>query len=217
MRHGDCHEEGFRSPCLPRERSEDASSPRSPLDGPLRAIDAVYRFLASLKLAVISLSSLAAALALGTFFERSYGTSAAQDYVYQSTWFAVLLAFLAINILCAALIRFPWKRRQTGFVITHLGLLVLIFGSYFSFKTADEGMVVFLEGESRANLVRRQATGDPRPGARPSHPGSRGLLRPALQARAIPLGRGPGSPSRHAGPGTELALRRHPPRSLADG
>ena len=130
---------------------------RSPLNGPLQAIDAVYRFLASLKLAVISLSSLAAALALGTFFERSYGTSAAQDYVYQSTWFAVLLAFLAINILCAALIRFPWKRRQTGFVITHLGLLVLIFGSYFSFKTADEGMVVFLEGESRANLVRRQA------------------------------------------------------------
>jgi ResB-like family len=129
----------------------------SPLDLPLRAIDLVYRFLASLKLAVISLSSLAAALAVGTFFERSYGTAAAQDYVYQSTWFAILLAFLATNILCAALIRFPWKKRQTGFVITHLGLLVLIFGSYFSFKTADEGMVTFLEGESRANVVRRQA------------------------------------------------------------
>ena len=26
------------------------------------------------------------------------------------------------NILCAALIRFPWKKRQTGFVITHAGL-----------------------------------------------------------------------------------------------
>jgi len=127
------------------------------VQGLSRVIDAIYRFLASLKLAVISLSSLAAALAVGTFFERSYGTSAAQDYVYQSTWFAVLLAFLAINILCAALIRFPWKKRQTGFVITHLGLLVLIFGSYFSFRTADEGMVVFLEGESQANMVRRQA------------------------------------------------------------
>lgn len=134
-----------------------APLPGSPLQGLSRVIDAVYRFLASLKLAVISLSSLAAALAVGTFFERSYGTSAAQDYVYQSTWFAVLLAFLATNILCAALIRFPWKKRQTGFVITHLGLLVLIFGSYFSFRTADEGMVVFLEGESRANMVRRQA------------------------------------------------------------
>ena len=182
----------------------------------MRAIDAVYRFLASLKLAVISLSSLAAALALGTFFERNYGTSAAQDYVYQSTWFAVLLAFLAINILCAALIRFPWKRRQTGFVITHLGLLVLIFGSYFSFKTADEGMVVFLEGESRANVVRRQAPVIRVRELDPHTQEAGAILRPALQARAISLGRGPGSPSRHARPGHELALRRRPPRSLAD-
>ena len=76
-----------------------------------------------LKLAVFSLSSLAASLAFATWFESSYGTTAAQDYVYKSTWFAVLLAFLAVNILCAALIRFPWKKRQTGFVITHAGLL----------------------------------------------------------------------------------------------
>jgi len=121
----------------------------------MRAIDAVYRFLASLKLAVLSISTLAASLAFATWFESRYGTSAAQDYVYRSTWFAVLLAFLAINILCAALIRYPWKKRQTGFVITHAGLLILIFGSYWSFKTADEGTVGMLEGESRAQLVRR--------------------------------------------------------------
>jgi hypothetical protein len=118
------------------------------------AIDALYRFLASLKLAVISLSSLAASLAFATWFESNYGTTAVQDYVYRSTWFAVLLAFLATNILCAALIRFPWKRRQTGFVVTHAGLLVLIFGSYWSFRTADEGLVGMLEGETRGQLRR---------------------------------------------------------------
>ena len=42
--------------------------------------------------------------------------------------FAILLAFLGTNILCAALIRFPWKKRQTGFVITHAGLLILLAG-----------------------------------------------------------------------------------------
>jgi hypothetical protein len=118
-------------------------------------VDAVYRFLASLKLAVISLSSLAASLAFATWFESTYGTTAVQDYVYRSTWFAVLLAFLATNILCAALIRYPWKKRQTGFVVTHAGLLVLIFGSYWSFRTADEGIVGMLEGETRSQLVRR--------------------------------------------------------------
>ena len=132
-----------------------AAPPTSFLDQPLRGIDAVYRFLASLKLAVFSLSSLAASLAFATWFESSYGTTAAQDYVYKSTWFAVLLAFLAINILCAALIRFPWKKRQTGFVITHAGLLVLILGSYWSMRTADEGTVGMLEGETRSEMVRR--------------------------------------------------------------
>ena len=42
----------------------------------------------------------------------------------------ILLAFLGDNILCAALIRYPWKKRQTGFVITHAGLLILLAGSY---------------------------------------------------------------------------------------
>ncbi len=119
------------------------------------AIDALYRFLASLKLAVISLSSLAASLAFATWLESRYGTSAAQELVYQSAWFALLLTFLATNILCAALIRFPWKKRQTGFVMTHAGLLVLIFGAYWSFKTADEGMMAILEGQSRSDLLRR--------------------------------------------------------------
>ena len=67
-----------------------------------------------------------------------------------------MLAFLAINILCAALIRFPWKKRQIGFVITHAGLLILIAGSYLGFRSSDEGMMAMLEGESRSQVLRRQ-------------------------------------------------------------
>ena len=126
------------------------------LDRLTSAVEAAYRFLASLKLAVISIGSLAASLAFATWLESSYGTATAQDFVYKATWFAVLLAFLAINILCAALIRFPWKKRQAGFLITHAGLLILIAGSYLGFRTSDEGMMAMLEGESRAQVQRRQ-------------------------------------------------------------
>src|SRR4051794_1969027 len=122
--------------------------------GVLAAIDAIYRFLASLKLAVFSLASLASVLAYATFFESWYGTSAVQEWIYQTKWFAILLAFLGVNILCAALIRYPWKRRQTGFVITHAGLLILLGGSFYSLKTADDGQVGMTEGESRGDLVR---------------------------------------------------------------
>ncbi|MDR3618899.1 MAG: cytochrome c biogenesis protein ResB [Paludisphaera borealis] len=135
-------------------RSTSRSSPGGLF---VNGITAVYRFLASLKLAVISLMSLAAALAFATWFESNYGTKAVQDYLYKSAAFAILLAFLATNILCAALIRYPWKKRQTGFVITHIGLLVLIAGSYVHFKSGDEGMVGMLEGEKRSEMLRTDA------------------------------------------------------------
>jgi hypothetical protein len=119
-----------------------------------RVADAIYRFLSSLKLAVISIASLAATLAYATFFESWYGAGAAQEYIYRSAGFAVLLAFLGMNILCAAVIRYPWKKRQTGFVVTHAGLLILLAGSYYSVRTADEGQVGMLEGDVKGELVR---------------------------------------------------------------
>ncbi|WP_165226642.1 cytochrome c biogenesis protein ResB [Aquisphaera insulae] len=150
-----------KSPVIDSSTAADAKSKhpsRQPASGRgvVGLLMAVYRFLASLKLAVIGLGSLAAALAFATWLESRYGTATVQDYVYRSTWFALLLGFLAVNIFCAAAIRFPWKRRQTGFVVTHLGLLVLIAGSYVSFRTADEGEVVMLEGETKSQLLRLQ-------------------------------------------------------------
>ena len=120
----------------------------------LAAIDAVYRFLASLKLAVLSILSLAGTLAFATWFESTYGTRAVQAFVYQSTEFALLLAVLAINILFAAIVRIPWKKHQTGFVVTHSGLLVLIAGSYVHFRSGDEGIVGMQEGEVRKEMLR---------------------------------------------------------------
>ena len=49
----------------------------------------IYRFLASLKLAVISISTLAATLAYATFFESKYGGGAVQEWIYRSPGFAI--------------------------------------------------------------------------------------------------------------------------------
>lgn len=104
--------------------------PDQPL--PLRLVLHVYQAAASLKLAVVLINWLALTLAIGTFVEAAYGTPVAQYGVYQTWWFNALLVLLAINIFCAASIRFPWKRYQTGFVITHIGLLTLLFGTALS-------------------------------------------------------------------------------------
>jgi ResB-like family len=132
----------------------DPSASPSLFDPLARGVDAIYRFLASLKLAVCSIATLATSLAVATFIESGYGAGASQEYVYRAAWFAILLAFLGMNILCAALIRFPWKKRQTGFVVTHAGLLVLLLGSFYSVRSSDEGQVGMLEGDVKNELVR---------------------------------------------------------------
>jgi len=103
-----------------------------------------YQWAASLSLAVTLLTVMAATFGFGTFVESFYGTPTAQFFIFQTWWFNLLGVMLAINIACAALIRFPWKRHQTGFVITHIGLLTMLFGLTMSRMTGiDAQMTIF--------------------------------------------------------------------------
>jgi hypothetical protein len=113
----------------------------------------IFKLLASLKLAVLLIVVLAAVLAVATVLEAEYGREYAQWYVYASHWFIALLTLLGVNILAATLIRFPWKQHQTGFVVTHAGLLVLLFGSIQTFVGGMEGQVALLEGESAGKIM----------------------------------------------------------------
>ena len=107
-----------------------------------------------------------------------------------SPGFALLLAFLGANILCAALIRFPWKKRQTGFVITHAGLLVLLAGSWYSLQHADEGQLGMLEGEVSGQTGPDRSPGDPGPRARCAHPTAGPRDHDPLPAGLLPVGTG---------------------------
>src|SRR5262245_7841957 len=108
----------------------------------------VFRICASLQLAISLLSLFAACLALATFLESSYSGEVARDLVYHTWWFTLLLVFLAINILCAALKKFPWKRHQTGFLITHTGLLVLVFGGLLTNLGGVEGKMSLIDSDN---------------------------------------------------------------------
>ncbi|MFO1095914.1 MAG: cytochrome c biogenesis protein ResB [Planctomycetaceae bacterium] len=111
------------------------------------------RFFASLQLAVILLVLLAGVLAAATIVETYLGPDAARWYVYESTWFTGLLALLAINVVGAAVVRFPWRRQQTGFVVTHAGLLCLLAGAAVSACGSRDGEIKLSEGESTTDMV----------------------------------------------------------------
>lgn len=109
--------------------------------------------LGSLQLAVVLLAVLAALIAVATVLEADHGRAYAQWYVYHSGWFVALLGLLGVNVFCAAASRWPWKRHQIGFVITHGGLLVLLAGSIQTFLHGVEGHVTLAERESSTTMT----------------------------------------------------------------
>lgn len=113
----------------------------------------LFKFFASLKLAVLSILSLAGVLAAATIYESLYGARGAHVLVYGTWWFAGVLFVLGLNVLCAALSRFPWKRSQTGFVVTHLGILILLFGSYLTQRYGVDGNLPVVEGQQDGEVI----------------------------------------------------------------
>ena len=124
---------------------------------PLRALLHVYQFLASLKLAVVLILLSAFTYGVGTVVEARYGISVAQFGVYQTWWFNLAMIFLAVNIFCAASIRYPWKRHQTGFVITHIGLLTLLFGTALTRMFGIDSQMFIWEHQNSAWALKDDA------------------------------------------------------------
>lgn len=113
----------------------------------VRAVLRVYEFLASLQFAVVLITLLAIVLGVGTFVESGFGTEAVKFGVWNTWWFTLLNALLAVSIFSAAAIRYPWKRHQTGFVITHIGLLVLLAGCLLSQRGGIDAQIPLIEGD----------------------------------------------------------------------
>ncbi|MFO1518877.1 MAG: cytochrome c biogenesis protein ResB [bacterium] len=118
-----------------------------------KILRAVFKFLSSLKLAVVVILSLAYVLAMGTIYESLYGTAVAKDKVYGTWWFSLVLFLLGVNVLCAALSRLPWKRHHIGFVITHAGIITILIGSVMTQKWGIDGTVAIAEGEQEDRIT----------------------------------------------------------------
>jgi cytochrome c-type biogenesis protein CcsB len=113
----------------------------------------IYQWLASLQLAIVLMVFLGCILAEATNLERSKGMDYVQWYVYHSPWFVALLGLLAMNILAAILIRYPWGFSRIGFLITHIGILMIMAGALWTFLYGIEGVIVFTEGETARQYV----------------------------------------------------------------
>ena len=131
-----------------------------------RPVRALLKFCGSLRLAIVLMAVLVGVLIPATCVENWYGPAAARFFIYGTAWFAALAVLLAVNVLAALVLRFPWKRRQTGFVLTHVGLLVLLLGCLLTRRRGIDAVVPIFEGQAA-----RIASEDPRiSGSPPTRP-----------------------------------------------
>jgi len=107
---------------------------------------AFYRLMISLRFAVVILLLLAGSLGTATFIESSQGTRAVQYWIYQASWFHLLLGVLGLEIFMVALSRWPWKRRHIPFLIAHLGILILLAGSFATSRYGMNGVLKVRQG-----------------------------------------------------------------------
>lgn len=98
------------------------------------------------------------ALASATVYESMYGTDRALREFYHSRAFETLLALLAVNVLAAMIARFPFSKRQIGFVLTHLAILITLGGALITNQYGVDGQVGIRQGETVSEFSGNQET-----------------------------------------------------------
>ncbi len=129
---------------LVQDQSEKANSAaqNNSAGHPKRRKKTWLQLLASIQLAVVIIVLLGMVTAWGTIVEAIYSDSAAaQKIVYHSIWMYSILIMLAINLIAVMIDRYPWKKETFGFVLAHIGLLVLMAGSVTTSEFGVDGSV----------------------------------------------------------------------------
>ncbi|MCP4219565.1 MAG: hypothetical protein GY765_33330 [bacterium] len=123
---------------------------------------------ASLKLTVICLIVLTVLVFWGTLYQADHGLYQAQQKFFHSWFFlvfgfipfpgAVLTMFvLFINLVCSIFFRIGFRAVRLGMIITHLGIIVLLVGGFFTFYYSGESSLLLKEGESSSMSSSRLA------------------------------------------------------------
>lgn len=115
-------------------------------------LQALYHFFISLKLAVITLSSLAVLVACGTFVESRYNQEIANKVIYHSPLMFLFLTLLSVNLTFVLIDRWPWKKKHAPFVLAHIGILTMILGSVMTKYLGIDAVLSFQEGESKSSV-----------------------------------------------------------------
>lgn len=136
----------------------------------MKTLFTFYHFLGSIYFAITLIALTALFVATGTFLEASTGSHLfSANFTYHHPVFLTLLWGFFINILVSALRRWPFQKKHIPFLMTHLGLLMILAGVIIKTKYGVQGNMgltegnasnrIFLPHTQALQLEKRDATG----------------------------------------------------------
>lgn len=119
----------------------------------MKIIKKIYHFIGGITFAITLLTITALTVIIGTFIESLTDSHKyAATFTYSSPFFALLLWGFFANILISALRRWPFKTKHIPFLITHLGLLMIISGCIIKNGYGIQGNISIMEGSGGHHL-----------------------------------------------------------------
>ena len=94
-----------------------------------------------------------ASMAVGTFLEDDYGTTAARIWVYNTWWFEAIMIFFVINFL-GNIVRYRlFSKKKLPTLLLHLSFIFIIIGAFITRYVSYEGIMPIREGETTAEFL----------------------------------------------------------------
>ena len=112
-----------------------------------------YKFLFSIKTSIILLLLYIVLIALATFVENDFGTSAAQWLVYHNKWFNFLHFILIINFLGIAFKQKMFRAKKLSILILHFSFVVIIIGAGITRFMSYEGSMHIRSQETSDKII----------------------------------------------------------------
>lgn len=109
----------------------------------------VTKILGSLPFALGIMILLTVVMAWATRIDALYGAQVSAWAFYRSGWFIALNGLLGVSVLCAMFNPRRWVKRKIGFLLVHIGIIVLLLGCALSLISGWEADLTVYEGCQR--------------------------------------------------------------------
>jgi len=112
-----------------------------------------YSFITSISFMAFLLLALAFSMAIATFVESSYGTTAARALIYNAIWFELLWALFALNLVDNIFRYKLYTKKRVTLGIFHFSFLAILAGALLTRHVSYEGTMQIRENSGSNKMI----------------------------------------------------------------